>query len=201
MSSNDFSSQNNSTHLDWSSLPRPQEDGAADHIAGQIMPAVELRASNSTKINLADDLGTIAVFAYPRTARPDQGMPADWDMIPGARGCTPQACSYRDLSVQMKLAGIDHIFGLSAQNSSYQQEAASRLHLPYLLLSDSELKLTHALKLPTMQVEGRVLLKRLTMILHAGKIIETFYPVFPPDENAAAVLTWSRENLPINQHP
>jgi len=167
---------------DRENLSERKIDGAADHLVGQILPAVDLRASDSSTVNLADNLGTIVVFAYPEITTLEN---------------TTQARSFRDQNIQIQFSGADHIFGLSTQDCLDLREAASLLHLPYLLLSDSELKLAHGLALPTTQVDGDVLLERLTMILYGGKIIKIFYPVFPPDKNAGVVLTWLRENLPI----
>ena len=133
------------------------------------------------------------VFAYPMTARPDVALPDNWDMIPGARGCTPQACSFRDLNAELKSAGADHVFGLSAQSSAYQQEAAERLHLPFALLSDSDGAMCDALNLP--QHDGRrhaSAHKRLTFIAEQGRITKVFYPVFPPDRSAQDVLNHLR---------
>ena len=118
----------------------------------------------------------------------------DWDMIPGARGCTPQTCSFRDLFAELKAAGAKHVFGLSTQDNAYQTEMASRLHLPFPVLSDEKLALTHALKLPTMEVAGLTLIKRLALIIDRARISHVFYPVFPPDRNAGDVLAWLREN-------
>ena len=139
--------------------------------------------------------GRIVVFAYPRTGEPGKiSLVDDWDMIPGARGCTPQTCSFRDLFAELKAAGARHVFGLSTQSNVYQTEMASRLHLPFPVLSDEKLALTRALKLPTMQVAGLTLIKRLALIVDNGRITHVFYPVFPPDRNAGDVLAWLKEN-------
>jgi peroxiredoxin len=135
------------------------------------------------------------VFAYPRTGEPGKiALVDDWDMIPGARGCTPQACSFRDLFGELKAAGAKQVFGLSTQDNTYQTEMASRLHLPFPVLSDSGLKLTRALNLPTMEVAGLTLIKRLALIVDDGRIRHVFYPVFPPDRNAADVVAWLRDH-------
>jgi peroxiredoxin len=135
------------------------------------------------------------VFAYPRTGEPGKiALVDDWDMIPGARGCTPQTCSFRDLFAELKAVGAAHVFGLSTQSNAYQAEMASRLHLPFPVLSDEKLALTRALGLPTMEVAGLTLIKRLALIIDGGRITHVFYPVFPPDRNASDVLEWLKEN-------
>jgi peroxiredoxin (alkyl hydroperoxide reductase subunit C) len=135
------------------------------------------------------------VFGYPRTGEPGKiSIVDDWDMIPGARGCTPQTCSFRDLFSDLKAAGAQHVFGLSTQDNAYQSEMAERLHLPFPVLSDEGLELTRALNLPTMDVAGLTLIKRLALIVDDGRITHVFYPVFPPDRNAGDVLTWLKAN-------
>jgi len=132
------------------------------------------------------------LFFYPMTGRPDQPLPDGWDQIPGARGCTPQSCAFRDLSRDLADCGVSSLYGISTQTTAYQREAAERLHLPFPLLSDADLTLARALSLPTLQVEGIVLIKRLTLILHDDRIEKVFYPVFPPDRNAGDVLAYLR---------
>jgi peroxiredoxin len=135
------------------------------------------------------------VFAYPRTGEPGKiSLVDDWDMIPGARGCTPQTCSFRDLFAELKATGAQHVLGLSTQSNAYQTEMASRLHLPFPVLSDEKLELTRALNLPTMEVAGLTLIKRLALIIDDARITHVFYPVFPPDRNAPDVLNWLRKN-------
>jgi peroxiredoxin (alkyl hydroperoxide reductase subunit C) len=139
--------------------------------------------------------GRTVVFAYPRTGEPGKiALVDDWDMIPGARGCTPQTCAFRDLFADLKAAGARHVFGLSTQSNAYQTEMASRLHLPFPVLSDEKLALTRALDLPTMQVAGLTMIKRLALIIDGARITHVFYPVFPPDRNAGDVLAWLKEN-------
>lgn len=176
--------------VDWSKLPRPEDDRGADHLGGKALPSIPLSATTGAPVDLSTLSGLTIVFAYPRTGRPDEALPDGWDLIPGARGCTPQACAFRDSCDDLKTAGARAVFGLSTQTTSYQQEAARRLHLPYPLLSDAKLELTKALKLPTMEVEDMVLLKRLTLIIRDGIVETVFYPVFPPDQSADAVLRW-----------
>src|SRR5262252_1618463 len=139
--------------------------------------------------------GCSVVFAYPRTGEPGKiALVDDWDMIPGARGCTPQTCSFRDLFAELKVAGAAYVFGLSTQSNAYQTEMASRLHLPFPVLSDEKLELTRGLKLPTMEVAGLTLIKRLALIIDDARIRHVFYPVFPPDRNAGDVLAWLKDN-------
>ncbi|WP_072377511.1 peroxiredoxin [Hyphomicrobium sp. NDB2Meth4] len=191
------SGQRTLTDVDWSSLPVPEDDGAASHLSGCPLPDIPLPATDGTEVSLArlsrvEPSRPVVVFAYPMTGRPDVPLPAGWDEIPGARGCTPQSCAFRDLHADLLAAGSSAVFGLSVQDTAYQQEAASRLHLPFPLLSDAALRLTTALRLPVMLIEGRTLLKRMTLIVEAGIIARVFYPVFPPDRNAADVLSWLR---------
>jgi peroxiredoxin len=144
---------------------------------------------------LSAQKGRTVVFAYPRTGEPGKiALVDDWDMIPGARGCTPQTCSFRDLFAELKAAGAAHVFGLSTQSNAYQTEMASRLHLPFGVLSDEELELTRALRLPTMEVAGLTLIKRLALVIDDARIRHVFYPVFPPDRNAGDVLEWLKDN-------
>ena len=175
---------------DWSSLPIPRDDGAARHLAGLRLPSVLLTATDGTTVDLSRLTGRTVVYAYPRTGRPGVDNPPGWDLIPGARGCTPQSCAFRDHFRELQSLGVDHLFGLSTQDTAYQREAAERLHLPFPLLSDERLELTRALRLPTFETAGMTLLKRLTLVLDAGKVTHLFYPVFPPDRGADEVLAW-----------
>lgn len=180
--------------VDWSKIPAPADDGAAAHLEGLRLPGVPLRATDGRLVDLSVLTGTTVVFAYPRTGRPGEISPVpDWDFIPGARGCTPQACSFRDLYAELERAGAQHVFGLSTQDTAYQREAVERLHLPFPLLSDERLELARSLRLPLMTAGGLTLLKRLALVIDEGRIAKVFYPVFPPDRNAADVLTWLRE--------
>ena len=171
-------------------LPVPQDDGAADHLAGSAVPPIALPATDGTSVLLDALEGRTVVFAYPRTGRPGESAPGgdeSWNAIPGARGCTPQACSFRDEHARFAAAGA-RVFGLSTQDTAYQQEAAQRLHLPYPLLSDERLELATALGLPTFDVDGMTMLKRLTLFLRDGVIESVIYPVFPPDRSAEQAL-------------
>ena len=187
--------QRNLLEVDWSRIPAPSDDGAAAHLEGMRVPAISLLATDDTSVTLAALRGRVVVFAYPRTGEPGKiALVDDWDMIPGARGCTPQTCAFRDLFAELKAAGASHVFGLSTQSNAYQTEMASRLHLPFPVLSDEKLALTHALKLPTMEVAGLTLIKRLALVIDDARITHVFYPVFPPDRNAGDVLDWLKAN-------
>jgi peroxiredoxin len=173
----------------------PEDDGAADHLAGLSMPPFGLASTAGGEVRLDQLAGRSVVFAYPRTGVPGEeplGGEAAWNAIPGARGCTPQACAIRDLHSEFTSLGVG-VFGLSTQASAYQREAAERLHLPYPLLSDSDLQLTSALRLPSFQVEGQVLLRRLTLFVEDGRITGAQYPVFPPTAAADEALRRLRE--------
>jgi peroxiredoxin len=175
---------------DWSALPAPTDDGAAKHLVGMRLPSIPLAATDGRLIDLSAQPGRVVVYAYPRTGVPDKPNPDGWDAIPGARGCTPQSCSFRDHHAELRSLGVAAVYGLSTQDTAYQREAANRLHLPFALLSDEHLALTSALKLPTFQVGSMALLKRLTLIIRDGTVEHVFYPVFPPDRNAVDVVQW-----------
>lgn len=175
-------------------LPAPKDDGAAKHLVGMRLPSLPLEATDGSKIDLSKLVGRTVVYAYPRTGRPGQALPTVWDAIPVARGCTPQSCSFRDHFRELQVAGADHLFGLSTQDSAYQREVAERLHLPFVILSDARLNFTRALRLPTFSVDGMELLKRLTLVIDDGTITHVFYPVFPPDKSAAETLAWLNAN-------
>jgi peroxiredoxin len=175
-----------------SDLPVPTDDGACAHLPGMALPSVPLPTTDGATVDLAALPGRTVVYVYPRTGRPDQEVPAGWDEIPGARGCTPQSCAFRDHHAELRALGA-RVFGLSTQDTAYQQEAVARLHLPFPLLSDADLRFADALRLPTFTIDGlpgQTLLKRVTLILRDGRIEHVFYPVFPPDRNAADVLAW-----------
>lgn len=185
-----------STHLSQlpSDLPRPVDDGAAAHLEGSVLPNVVLDSTDGAAVNLGELKGRFVIYVYPMTGRPDVPLPDGWDGIPGARGCTPQSCSFRDHYSKLKEIGTG-VFGLSAQTTEYQHEARDRLHLPFQLLSDSALLLKGALRLPTFSVAGMELYKRLTLVAEDGRIRQVFYPVFPPDRNADDVLAWLRSDV------
>ena len=173
-------------------LPVPVDDGAARHLVGRRVPALTLPSTAGSPVRL-DALGAewAVLYCYPRTGRPEAGPPPGWDEIPGARGCTPQSCGYRDHYAQLRALGAE-VFGVSTQTTEYQQEMAARLHLPFPVLSDAEFRLTDALALPAFEVEGMRLLRRLTLLVRANRIEHCFYPVFPPDADAEHVLAWLR---------
>lgn len=172
-------------------LPAPTDDGAAAHLEGLLLPALTLPATDGRTVQLSTLPGLQVTYIYPMTGRPGVPLPEGWDAIPGARGCTPQSCAFRDHHAELAALGAG-VFGLSTQDSDYQREAATRLHLPFPLLSDSDLALHDALSLPVFEVDGRLLYRRLTLIADAARIVKVFYPVFPPDRNAAEVVAWLR---------
>ena len=176
-------------------LPRPVDDGACDHLPGLAMPSVRLPSTAGRLV----DLGALSaprtvIYCYPRTGRPGEALPDGWDTIPGARGCTPQACAFRDHHLELADLGAE-VYGLSTQTTDYQREMAQRLHLPFEVLSDARFALIEALRLPTFQAEGMRLVKRLTLIVREQRIEHVFYPVFPPNKSADQVLDW------LERHP
>ena len=180
-------------------LPVPIDDGACDHLGGSFLRSIPLRSTDGQQIDLARVRGRTVVYVYPRTGRPDLPASAAWDAIPGARGCTPQSCGFRDHYAELRSLGASAIFGLSTQTTDYQREAVERLHLPFPLLSDSDLVFTRTLRLPTFEFEpygeeSSTLLKRMALIVRDGRIEKVFYPVFPPDRNAEDVMEWLRTN-------
>ena len=173
-------------------LPVPVDDGACDHLPGRTVPAMALPSTADRSVALAQTgRPRTVVYAYPRTGVPGEASPDGWDMIPGARGCTPQSCSFRDHHQELLDVGAE-VFGLSTQTTAFQQEMAARLHLPFEVLSDADLRFAQALRLPTFEVSGMTLIRRLTLVLLAGRIEHVFYPVFPPDQSAAQTLAWLR---------
>jgi len=175
-------------------IPAPQDDGAARHLAGAKLPDLVLPATDGTPVNLSRLSGRTVIYIYPRTGVPGVDPPTGWDQIPGARGCTPQSCAFRDHFDELARLGVVHLYGLSTQDTAYQREAATRLHLPFALLSDERLALARALKLPTFSVAGMTLLKRMALVVDDGQITKAFYPVFPPDKSAAEVVAWIQES-------
>lgn len=174
-------------------LPVPVDDGACDHLPGRDLPDLALPSTAGRPVPLRETgARTLVLYCYPRTGLPDQDPPgglAVWDAIPGARGCTPQSCGYRDRHAELAALGAA-VFGVSTQTTAYQREAASRLRLPFELLSDADLRFARALNLPTFEVAGMALLRRLTLVARAGRIEAVFYPVFPPDADAERVRDW-----------
>ena len=171
-------------------LPVPQDDGGARHLAGLKLPTLALKATDGSQVDLSKLAGRTVVYIYPRTGVPGQPSPAGWDAIPGARGCSPQSCSFRDHFAELKRLDVANLYGLSTQDTGFQREAAERLKLPFPVLSDAELKLARAIKLPTFSIAGMTLLKRMALVIDDGVVAKVFYPVFPPDKNAEAVVAW-----------
>ena len=173
-------------------LPAPEDDGAADHLPGTVVPHLELPTTDQRALDLGEAAQQLLVlYVYPRTGRPGEPLPTGWDDIPGARGCTPQACGFRDLHAEIAAAGA-HVLGMSAQPVAEQLEFAQRVGLPYALASDPLLTVAGALGLPTFEVDGMTLYKRITLVADGGRIVKAFYPVFPPDRSAQEVLEWLR---------
>jgi peroxiredoxin len=169
-------------------LPVPEDDGAADHLLDAAVPPIALQATTGDTVRLDEQKGTTVLFCYPRTGRPGDELPPGWNAIPGARGCTPEACGFRDAHAQFAELGA-RVVALSTQSPEYQREMADRLHLPFPVLSDERLELTRALGLPTFETSGMTLLKRLTLVIEDGRVAQVFYPVFPPDSHAAELLS------------
>lgn len=176
-------------------LPVPHDDGACDHLPGMRMPDLSLPATDGSEVRLSELEGRTIIYCYPMTGRPGEPLPEGWDEIPGARGCTPQSCSFRDHHAELRNLGAQ-VFGLSTQSTGYQSEAAERLHLPFALLSDKELQLAKALRLPTFEAGGMTLIRRITLVVRDGSIERVFYPVFPPDKSAEEVVNWLMNSAP-----
>ena len=171
----------------------PADDGGARHLKrGRRMPDIALPTTGGRSVSFAQLAGRAIVYCYPWTGRPGAANPPGWDDIPGARGCTPQSCGFRDHFAELKALAVAHVFGLSTQDTDYQREAAHRLHLPFPILSDAALKFARALNLPTFSAAGMMLLKRMALVIDDGTITKAFYPVFPPDKNAEEVIAWLR---------
>ncbi|MFT3770485.1 MAG: peroxiredoxin [Minicystis sp.] len=180
----------NHTH-EMEPTPVPDDDGACDHLTGMVVPRLALPSTGGCSVDLheASLARRVVVYAYPRTGVPDRDPPKGWNAIPGARGCTLQSCGFRDNNAALEACGVT-VFGLSTQDTAYQREMSSRLRLPFEVLSDERLELTTAMALPTFDMEGMVLLKRVTLVLSKGRVERVFYPVFPPERNAETVLRW-----------
>ncbi|GKZ25850.1 hypothetical protein AbraIFM66951_002851 [Aspergillus brasiliensis] len=179
-------------------LPVPEDDGACDHLyTHPAVPSVALQATDQSVVSLSELPGMTIVFLYPRTATAHENIPESWNSIPGARGCSPQACSFRDNLPSLKQLGVTQVFGLSTQSTDYQKEAHDRLHLAYSLLSNDKLEFIQALRLPTFEWEGRTLSKRITLAIEGGKVVHHWYPVFPPDRNVDDVLHWLKSRQSV----
>ena len=173
-------------------LPTPIDDGECDHLEGSSLPSTALSLTNGSLLNL-ETLNDCVLYIYPMTAQPGTALPDGWEQIPGARGCTPQSCSFRDHYKEFKNLGFE-VFGLSAQDTIYQNEAKERLHLPFEFISDEGMILATSPGIPTFNVEGLHLYKRTTLVIKNGKIVKCFYPVFPPDKNPDDVINWIKGN-------
>src|SRR3974390_3083911 len=173
-------------------LPIPTDDGAARHLTGARLPDITLPATAGPAVTLSKLKGISVLYIYPRTGVPGVDAPPGWDDIPGARGCTPQSCGFRDHFAELKALGVAQVYGLSTQDTAYQREAAERLHLPFPLLSDAELKLKSTIGLPTFSTSGMTLYKRMAIVLEGDVIVRVFYPVFPPHKNAGEVTACAR---------
>ncbi|GGB47042.1 peroxiredoxin [Roseibium aquae] len=179
--------------VDWSMLPAPHDDGACDHLTQLRLPSIQLPATVGGPIDPGQLDGTVVIYVYPMTGRPDRSLPSGWNDIPGARGCTPQSCAFRDHYQELRSAGATHVFGPSNQSPEDQREAADRLHMPFPLLSDADGQFAGQLRLPSFEADGQRRLKRVTLITRDGAIVKIFYPVFPPDRNAEDVLNWLKQ--------
>jgi peroxiredoxin len=173
-------------------LPVPEDDGAAEHLLGQMLPQLTLESSQGPVSLRELSQERLVLYIYPRAGRPGVPTPEAWDAIPGARGCTPQSCGFRDHAAELGGLGA-LVAGLSAQPLDEQVEFAERNHIPYPVIADPERKLGAALRLPTFEFEGLTLYKRMALVVEACAIAKVFYPVFPPDQNAAEVLAWLEE--------
>lgn len=170
-------------------LPVPVDDGLCLHLRHNPLPKLKLNSTAGKQVDLSALNGWLVIYCYPRTGKPNEPLPDGWDAIPGARGCTPQSCAFRDHYHEIQALGAQ-VFGLSTQKTDYQSEVATRLHLPFPILSDENFDFTNALQLPTFEVSGMVLNKRLTIIAFNGVIQHVFYPIFPPNQNATDVIDW-----------
>jgi len=178
-----------------SDLPKPSDDGSCKHLEGTTFPSISLPSTAGNSVDPSTLPGLSILFCYPRTGGPNETVTDSWNAIPGARGCTPQACSFRDAADDLFRGGVSHVFGVSTQDTAYQLELKERVHLPYQLLSDEKLELIGLLKLPTFEFNGQTLIKRLTLAVEGGRIVKVWYPVFPPDKSAAEVLKWLNERV------
>ena len=174
-------------------LPVPKDDGACDHLQNAVLSDIILESTGNRLVDLKKlSQNPVVLFFYPRTGVPDEPIPEGWDLIPGARGCTPQSCGYNDLLNEFKSLGVE-VFGVSSQTTAFQKEFVSRMRINFEILSDCKFELTKHLRLPTFEYAGDELIRRMALYLHQGVIKKVFYPVFPPDQNARVVLNWLRK--------
>lgn len=176
-----------------SNLPIPTDDGSTDHLKGLRLPNVSLAATNGTTINLGEIKGKLVIYCYPMTGQPNVALPDGWDQIPGARGCTPQSCSFRDHYNELQTLGAE-VLGLSVQTTEYQKEMVDRLHLPFPVVSDSDYRFQRALNMPTFVASGMTLLKRVTLIVSNGVIQAVHYPIFPSDSDPIWVIDYLKRH-------
>jgi peroxiredoxin len=188
--------QKNLTNVDWSKIPKPEGEENLTHLNNYIIKPIKLKSTQNELTELSEIKGLTIIYVYPMTGQPDKPLPDNWDNIPGARGCTPQSCSFRDNFHELKRLNISNIFGLSSQTSEYQREMVQRLKLPYEVLSDEKLEFAKQLNLPIFEVGEIKLIKRITLILDNNKIIKYFYPVFPPDKNVDEVIAYLKIKNP-----
>ncbi|MDH3663619.1 MAG: peroxiredoxin [Alphaproteobacteria bacterium] len=170
-------------------LPRPEDDGGCDHLISRPLHAIALPSTGGGTLDLATRPGRTVIYCFPRAGRPDLPLPEGWNDIPGARGCTPQSMAFRDQYDDIRALHAD-VVGISTQTADEQKEIAERLNLPFPLLSDVDRRFAESLNLPSFEVEGSVLIKRLTLIVTEGIIDQVFYPVFPPDKAAEEAIVW-----------
>ena len=175
-------------NVDWTKIPEPKLDVNLNHLNNFKISDIELNSTDNKIVNISKLKEISVIYIYPMTGVPGKALPEGWDEIPGARGCTPQSCTFRDNFSKLKELGVKNIFGLSTQNTEYQKELADRLHLPYPILSDEKLEFAKKLKLPLFKVEGMDLIKRITLILKDNEIVKYFYPIFPPTKNVEDVI-------------
>lgn len=174
-------------------LPVPEDDGACSHLEGSRFPSINISSTNDDAVNFNTEKGLSVIYFYPMIGNPNSAPLTGWNDIPGARGCTPQSCEFRDHLAELTSLGVKNVFGASAQDIDEQRESRDRLHLPFDLLNDSQFELAMALNLPTFTYKDKKLIKRLTLIVENGEILKVFYPVFPPNENATRVIEWLSE--------
>lgn len=174
-------------------LPVPIDDGLADYLEGMRLPQLRLTSTSGAFVDLASIQNKLVIYVYPLTGHPEIALPEGWDEIPGARGCTPQACDFRNHYSELENLNA-MVFGLSSQTTEYQLELKTRLHLPFDLLSDSAFQLKNTLNLPVFKVGELLLYKRLTLIAEKSIIRKVFYPIFPPNENARQVINWLKNH-------